>query len=111
MKVHIERRWELNAVDIYLVEASADMTGRIMQIVGPDAWQWQDVAPGEKPAPSFSLPLQAFELIVAGAGDFLPPSAATDAALKDTREVRDRLLALIERVVPTASTDSPREDS
>lgn len=49
------------------------------------------------PAPSFILPGQALEALVREATKVLPPSDATVDALKDAREMRDRLLAMVER--------------
>jgi len=49
--------------------------------------------------PSFFIPSEALEALVKEASGILPPSEATVEALNDTREVRDRLLTLVEKHV------------
>lgn len=62
------------------------------------SWMWVKVEPATDIPPSFSLPTGIFEAILTAGGDHLPPSAATDRHLADSTVVRDRLLALVERL-------------
>lgn len=100
MKVHIERRWDTQSVDIYVYEPSMNMGGRLLRWKDAGTVEWVEVAPGEQAeAPSLQLPVEVLEHLVVQAQDFLPPSAAVGAALKDTQEVRDKLLGMVERII------------
>ena len=97
-KVRIEQAWTRDAVKVWFYTPLANGTTRVHRLVGHD--QWEDVlveANGLLPDPSLVLPASALGALVAEAGDILPPSAATDRHLKDTIDVRDRLLSLVEK--------------
>ena len=100
MKVHIERRFDRMAVDIYVYESLPNMKHRLLRWKGAGEVEWIDTNDGEQPmGPSLQLPVEVLEQLVSEAQDFLPPSAAVGAALKDTQEVRDKLLGMVERIV------------
>lgn len=102
MRVHIERRWDRQSVDIYVYEPnlSAAATTRLLRWVGAGEVQWVEMGPGEQAdTPSLQMPVEVLEQLVSQAQDFLPPSAAVGAALKDTQEVRDKLLGMVERII------------
>lgn len=100
MRVEVVRRLERQGVEIFLFDQLP--TGSILAYTLGErgAWERHDVAPGAEMPVFLFLPQQAFEALMGAGVDFLPPSAATDAALKDAREVRDRLLGLVESAFP-----------
>ena len=94
MIAEVVRRPERQAVDIYLLDP---MRSGCYQIAPSGVIEWQEVAQGAEMIPFLRLPIEAFAQIMAAGADILPPSAATVEALRDTREVRDRLLTMVER--------------
>jgi hypothetical protein len=99
MKVYIDRSstWARQTVRIYAVD-SGPGARRLWQSHGGDKWSFEDIREGQTndAEPTFEMPLDMLEAIVAAAHDILPPSAATDRHLKDAVAVRDRLLTLLE---------------
>lgn len=93
MKAHIESRWENDSVRVWIIDGGPD-NHRVMRL-GPGGWE--PFGRGELTDPTFEIPQDALTALVAAAGDFLPPSTALAAHLADAREVRDRLLTLVER--------------
>jgi hypothetical protein len=83
----------------HLVVDSGPGVHRLWQSQGGDRWSFEDISEGRQTndaEPTFEMPLDMLEAIVAAAHDILPPSAATDRHLKDAVAVRDRLLTLLE---------------
>lgn len=68
-----------------------------VKVVGPDLFENVEVAEGDRPDPSLSLPSDLFGALITAGSDILPPSAATERHLADAIKVRDRLL---DKVVP-----------
>ena len=58
---------------------------------------WEDVdSSAAEITPTVELPAGALEALIAEGEEHVPTTSATVDALKDAREVRDRLLALVE---------------
>lgn len=97
MKARVEHRWDRDTVQVWLYDRQPDQSIRVYRILGEDAWQHEDVANGVTlPAPSFELRSEMLAALVEAAGDVLPPSGEMAEHLKDSREVRDRLLCMVE---------------
>lgn len=105
MKARLEWAPFRDRVDIWLYQDAAVERGRVRRVLQADGgWEEIPIAEGahagEPVKPTLELPTDALEAIIAAAGDVLPPSAATDRHLRDAVEIRDRLLALVERTHP-----------
>lgn len=96
-KVHVEYRWGTEHQDLYVYQHLGGNRARWLQIVGHDQYEWVDTEDGSQIKPSLSLPTGVLKAIVDAASETLPPSNQMAEHLKDAREVRDRLLALVER--------------
>lgn len=100
-------RPERQGFDLLLYEQS--VTGAITAYTLDEGrFEPHDVAQGASMPVFLHLPRDVFKAMVGAGVDYLPPSAATDAALKDTREVRDRLLGMVEQAFPL-NLIAPRE--
>ena len=99
-KVKVEKRWWDQTVAIWFY-CSNDGNITVLRRTKEGNWDREEVGRGELVAePSLVLPADLFEQMIAAGSDFIPPSAATDRHLKDTIEVRDRLLTLVEKTPP-----------
>lgn len=76
-----------------------------------ELWTITEHEAGEQAPPSLRLPSEVLRLLVAEASDVLPPNAAVDRHLGDTRQVRDRLLDLVEQLVQPRVQLEPRTPS
>lgn len=109
MKAEAIYRPERQGFDLILFQQSP--TGAVMAYtLGENGfWESHEIAAGSAMPVFLHLPREAFKALMAAGADHLPPSAATDAALKDAREVRDRLLSLVEQAFPL-NLIAPREE-
>jgi hypothetical protein len=98
--VKLEKRWDRQTIAIWFWRPG-DPVLVAQQADEPGLWKDVEVERGARfpVEPSLELPVDLFEQLVGEASDFFPPSAATDRHLKDAVEVRDRLLALVEKGV------------
>lgn len=94
MEAHIERDWIRRTVKVWIYERAGG--GHIVYRQDGDEWK---IAQGEllPDEPTFVFPESMLEAIVKESSGFVQASDATVDALKDAREVRDRLLAIVER--------------
>lgn len=60
--------------------------------------EWVPYPEGDEPPVTLRLPPNVLAAIVAEAAELRPPTQATVEHLNDARAVRDRLLALVERL-------------
>lgn len=103
--MHVEQRWQQQALALYVTDHPPGTKPRVLRVVsaldeGDFAVQWQEYDPNHHNAdlgPTLVLPMQVAEAVVEALGDYLPPDAAQGEHLKDAIQVRDRLLALVER--------------
>jgi hypothetical protein len=94
MNVHIERDW-LN--DGYSISFFERHPTRVMRRSEQGIITWESVDDGADPVePTFRLPADALEALLAEAEKVIPASHATERHLTDAVAVRDRLLALVE---------------
>jgi hypothetical protein len=107
MNVRIVPRWDADSVDVYVWEKGVGANRLLRFLIdeeGNQNYRWDELPPeptaGVKP--SLVLPHDVLRLLVGEANDYLPPSAATDLALKDAKEVRDRLLSLVEHTMKSS---------
>jgi hypothetical protein len=99
VKVRIDPRWDMDAVDVYIYDLIPGHN-RIMRFLLDEdqpSYRWDEMTNGQLTQPSLTLPRGVLEQLVVQANDYLPPSAATDRALQDAKEMRDRLLSMVER--------------
>lgn len=91
----IREPWR-DSVDLYLIRDSH--RGPEAAVESRDGGlSWEPVDEGAKPStPLLSLPTEVVEKLARALHGVVPASDATQEHLKDAREVRDRLLALIE---------------
>ena len=95
MDVHIDRDWVRRRVLVFVLRRGPMSTGAAMLPSG--GWvEWNE---REQPAPMLDMPMEVWDAIAeAAAKEPLPigSAGALAEALKDTREVRDRLLTMLE---------------
>jgi len=91
MKVHVIRRPEALAIDIY-IELERRPDGSTLCKAGD--LEILEVAPGEEMPRYVRLFNEVAEAIVT---ELMPPPVATDRHLRDAIGVRDRLLTLVEK--------------
>jgi hypothetical protein len=96
LRAHIERRPEREAVDLFILRDYG--AGLQELIVGPDGErQWIDVRPGVHARPLVQMAYDEFDALADAIQGVTRASSQTIDALADTREVRDRLLTMIEQ--------------
>jgi hypothetical protein len=96
MEVHTEWRVGTDIMDCWFLQRGFKETRQLV-VKGPEEFEWRELSPGDKPAPSLSLPNDVYRALTAKLNGVLPASEATERHLKDTIEVRNRLL---DKVVP-----------
>lgn len=98
MKAHVDYDFVNESYKVWFFERGAPGTSRVLRFPSPGTLMWDEVPDGaEAPLePSLELPEEAVELMIEKLSKVLPPDAAQAQHLKDAREVRDRLLAMIE---------------
>lgn len=101
MKVHLEHNWSADTVDITVHRRRGDAS-EVLRLGGPgELDRWEEVPADVKPVePTLTLRPEVLEAIVAQAHNVLSPSAAVDRHLADATATRDRLLTLVERLIP-----------
>lgn len=98
MKCAVVRRVARNEFDIYFYTDGPD--GRWAQSLGGrTARQWEQVQQGCEMPVALHLSPEELEALVEAASVELPVDVGMRAVLADTREVRDRLLGLVEHTV------------
>jgi hypothetical protein len=118
MRVHVEDRWEANAVDVYVVDGQP--VNRILRLAPPPAPDaatftgadtWEPLEPNAAVAglaPTFRVRRAVWDAIVAAGAELAPADRTMDTAWRDARDTRDRLLGLVERLTAPAPTpDAP----
>lgn len=109
MRVDITRNIVTRSSSIYVTEdVTEDVGGGVAggqrMILRPGApgapWDWQMISAEQVDIePSLVLTDEVLKMIVEQAYDLTPPDRGMADALQDTRATRDRLLALVEKVV------------
>lgn len=95
MRVHIAENWARDGVDVYIVYEAQDYSipykveGRGFILSENDT-----VRPGESFEPTLFIPSNIYTALRAA---MIGEAIDNDDALKDTRMIRDRLLALVEK--------------
>lgn len=97
MRVHIERRPERETIDVWVYEGDLRTDIIVGTPDGPYILQHGDGKRMTDLPPTFSLPDTAAASLLEQLGDFLPPSSTMQRHLADSIDVRDRLLALVEK--------------
>lgn len=110
MRVHVADRFELNVVAVYIVDDAGPR--RILRLLPPAgsapdrfarlSYRWEDYDPMAATAdlePTLELPRPAWEAMVAAGAELAPADRTMATAWKDARDVRDRLLGLVERAM------------
>jgi hypothetical protein len=101
MKVRIEHDWMRQRTNVFVYDE-----GR-RALLAPDGETWLESREGRADdppiVPTLSLPDYVLEHVVAAARDLRPASVEQGAALADSRQVRDRLLTLVERLTETST--------
>lgn len=102
LRVHVERQFMADALDVYIFEPGENATRRLWRCDGV-AWRVEEVEAFAVPAtPSLRLPIAIAELLAPELLEIARPSTAQGRHLDDAIAVRDRLLALVEKVVEDA---------
>lgn len=97
LRVHVERRPMLDELDVYIGEV--DESGGTVYRWDGGAWRAEGYAAGALPAePSLRLPVAFAELLAPELLEIARPSTAQGRHLDDAVAVRDRLLAMVERM-------------
>ena len=115
MRVHIVDRWEADAVDVYVTDGRpVDRILRLAPAAQPGAFaqadEWERLEPNgaaTELAPTFRVRRAVWDAIVAAGAELAPADRTMDTAWRDAREVRDRLLGLVETLA--ASPSEPRK--
>lgn len=95
MRAKIEHNWQDNTVSVWILEDSLSR----LAVLDSSLEVFHDLPPStaDVPPPTLRLPVPAFEALVREAGTTTQASDATVEALRDTREIRDRLLTMVEK--------------
>lgn len=107
MRVHVEDLWQEDAVAIYVVDGRpVDRILRLedSRVAFAGGGHWEGLEPDAivATAPTLRLRRPVWDAIVAAGAELAPADRTMAAAWDDARAVRDRLLALVERVIPEA---------
>lgn len=96
MRVEVEREAATKMVAVYVIE---DGFGGPIQVWNPwgDGPDWIEVAVGAEPPRSLYMSDTIFAALMAAGSDVQVPSRAQFDHLADARQVRDRLLAMVEQ--------------
>lgn len=118
MKVHVEHRFEMAAIALTIYEQTpaGTVVYELADADEPRGTRWgplrlvpRDLPPDATapPTPTLILDERLFEQIVKAGTGIVPASEATHDALVDTRQVRDRLLGLVERLTTHMTMREP----
>jgi hypothetical protein len=113
MKAHIEWGWSTGAMHVFLFERGPDRYFTVGEDGYLVAHEYRPEATNEA-RPALILEREILEVLLRASAEKVPPSDATVDALKDTRAVRDRLLAMVERayqpsVIPPGQVEALRK--
>lgn len=98
-RVHIEQDWYSENVRIWVFSEASDPY--VLRLKDGAFNEWEKLEEGTAhPEPTLTLRADYWEAIVTAAAKTLPVTDTALEALKDTRQVRDRLLTLIEKERP-----------
>ncbi len=89
----IHKNW-MDAVDIFIVSDGPDR--HVMSFKEDGKTEWVPYEEFAEPPPTMTLRYDVWDAFQKAVGQHTQASDATVEALRDTRAVRDRLLALIE---------------
>lgn len=96
MRVEIEREVATKMIAVYVIEDGYGGTAARVWTPGAGVGDWTEVAAGGQAPHSLRLPDTIFAALMAAGSDVPVPSRAQFDHLADAREVRDRLLRLVE---------------
>lgn len=102
MKCYIDPDPMRRLTKVFLV-AHDDLAGKVRVLrfnggEGSDEWVWDEYPQSEYiPQPSLVLPEQAVQALADELAGYRSPSAAQAEHLNDAREVRDRVLTMLEK--------------
>lgn len=102
MKVHIEQDWRTNTAKVYVMEQDGIAgTVRVAKVVGDGLFQWREYKQGAviDDGPTFEVPNQLLACLRDELNKLGPFSDSPVDWLRDSLQVRDRLLTLVEKVV------------
>lgn len=101
VEVLLEENWQAGGYNVFVLERRG-VAGERQQLRYVDdpnefALRWEQLKDdGRTPAPTMFLPADALEALIAAAAGVTPAVPAHVEALEDARDVRDRLLTLVE---------------
>lgn len=97
----VVENWPRDTFDVYVFDRPLPHAARLLYPDG-EWYAWHPEDP-DTPEPTFRLPVDAAGDLVALLGDHVdaPPDADVRAHLDDSRDVRDRLLVLVEKLWDT----------
>lgn len=96
MKARIEEDVFTDRLKVWLYLDGAPV--QLLRLAADGPPTYVAVLDGETPRPTLTIPRRALEALLREAQGFVPASDATTAHLNDAMSVRDRLLALVERL-------------
>jgi hypothetical protein len=104
MKVHIEENWSKYGVDIFIVHEGQNYVVPYKFVDGHFLYDENNTAqPGESFEPTFFIPNEFYQVLRSA---MIGEAIDNDDALKDTRNIRDRLLSMIESEWNSKQLDS-----
>lgn len=96
-KAHVEKPWNRDEVEIYLMEKNHRSSGVTYFAVKDGNLMGTTVTEGAPlEEPLLRLPLEAVEALASALCNVLPPTQATSIHLEDSIKTRDRLLVILE---------------
>lgn len=98
MRVVVERNEPMRSVRVFVLRDSTD--GGWAALLGEQGVRWERVPDGAQPRALLALPEDLFAAIVSEGMSLVPESAVMERAWVDAIIVRDRLLAIVERIEP-----------
>lgn len=96
MEAHIVPDFLTRGHRVYLIERVPVGRRMILRFVEGQS-SWEEIHEATEPDASLHLPEGALETLLKAAEGYVPATEAVLVALMDTRDTRDRLLALIEK--------------
>lgn len=113
-KVHLQENFQRDSVSIYVLGGTPGRRLILRAWSGPSdaqTFRWDELDPNAAPTdigPTLELPTDVLDAIVNARAQVRPADTSTTEALTDTRQTRDRLLALVETVIADQFTTTPR---
>ena len=98
MRVVLEQHPVEREISIYILEEGANEAFAMQVHEDGRLHQFKRLKNGEIAPPALRISARALEAIVREAAQIVPVGDAGAEALRDTRQVRDRLLTIVERM-------------